>query len=78
MALHLLMYPIICHHARHASQTSHVIIFLLLTLVKMTMRSLLRKLSILNLSSQQLIGSCSLRALHLLEICFSLIGTDWW
>ena len=38
-----------CRHARHASQTSHVIGFRLLTLVKMTMRSLLRKLSIFNL-----------------------------
>ena len=66
-ALHLLLYPIICHHARHAGQNSYVIIFRLLTLVKMTMRSLLRKLSILNLSlsSQQLIDNCSLRALLL-------------
>ena len=56
MALQLLLYSITCHHARHANQTFHVIVFRLLTLVKMTLRSLLRKLSILNLRSQQLIG----------------------
>ena len=43
----------------------HVIVFRLLTLVKMTLRSLLRKLSILNLRSQQLIDNYSVRALHL-------------
>ena len=31
MALHLLLYPIICHHARHASRTFHVIVSRLLT-----------------------------------------------
>ena len=49
-------YPIICYHARHTGQTSHVIIFRLLILVKMIMRSLLRRLSILKLRSQQLMG----------------------
>ena len=64
MALHLLLYPIICHHARHANQTSHVIVFRLLNLVKVTMRSLLRKVSILNLRSQQLKDNYSLRYLN--------------
>ena len=36
MALHLLLYSIICHHAGHASQTFHVIVFRLLTVVKRT------------------------------------------
>ena len=43
-----------------------VIVFRLFTLVKMTLRSLLRKLSILNLRSQQLIDNCSVRVHHLL------------
>ena len=65
MALHLLLYRIICHHARHANQTFHVIIFPLLILVHVIMRLLLRRHFILKLRNFQSIDSSLPKAAHL-------------
>ena len=76
MALHLLLYSIICHHARHASQTFHVIVFRLLTLVKMTEITVKEALHI-KFKKPTINRQLLLTALHLFQMYFSLIGTNW-
>ena len=51
----------------------HVIIFQVLILVEMIMRSLLRSLCILNVRNQPLIDDCLHRAPHLCQVYFSLL-----
>ena len=66
--------PAVQNHVKHARQTFHVITFQLLILVKMIMRSLLRRLCIINLKDQLSTNNCLHKGPHLCYVFVLVIG----